>query len=457
LNRRKFISQTAMSASGFALLPLWLSSCKKEMLFSNSSFKGKVIVIGAGAAGMYAAYLLHQQGINVQVLEASDRYGGRIKSLQGFSDFEIELGAEEIHGERSLWYDMVRHSGAQLITEELNELYYFNGTVKTYAQATENTFFNKVLEVMDSFRSYAGNDISAEAYGNISGINAAVQHLYNGMVGNEMGSGNAEVGMYGLREIEEKWASGKIDSRIKYRSLLSVLEQTFVDVLDKIILNSPVAALDYTASKITVTSSNGQLYEADKVIVTVPLTVLRSNEISFTPALSAERMNAFDRIGMDRGIKIILKFTERFWPSSTSYIYSEGNVPIYWATGAGGRSASDNLLTAFVCGTRADFVASQGEGMIPIILSELDALFGDATLNYVTHHIQDWGEEDFIHGAYSYSKPGTGNAREIIAKNIDSKVYFAGEATHTGGHFATVHGAMETALLAVHEILEAVS
>lgn len=424
------------------------------MLFSDSAFKGKVIVIGAGAAGMYAAYLLHQQGIDVQVLEASNRYGGRIKSLHGFSDFDIELGAEEIHGERSLWYDMVRNSGAQLITEELNELYYFNGTVKTYAQATENTFFNKILDVIDSFKSYAGNDISAEAYGNISGVNAAVQHLYNGMVGNEMGSSNAEVGMYGLREIEEKWTSGKIDSRIKDRSLLSVLEQMFADVLDKITLNAPVTSIDYTGSKIAITSSNGQSYEADKVIVTVPLTILKTNEIVFTPEFSTERVNALERIGMDRGMKIILKFNERFWPSSTSYIYSEGNIPIYWATGAGGRSANDNLLTAFVCGAKADFLVSQGEGMVPIILSELDALFGDATLNYLTHHIQDWGEEDFIHGAYSYSKPGTGNAREKIAKSLDSKVYFAGEATHTDGHFATVHGAMETALRAVNEILE---
>lgn len=424
------------------------------MLFSESGFSGKVIIVGAGAAGLYASYLLHKQGIEVQVLEASSTYGGRIKSLQGFSDFDIELGAEEIHGERSLWYDMIRHSGAEFITEELNELYYFNGSVKTYAQATENTFFNKVLDVIDGFKQYAGNDITAEAHGNIMNINNAVVHLYNGMVGNEMGSSNAEVGMYGLREIEEKWTAGKIDSRIKNRSLLSVIEETFSDVLDKINFNTIVSSIDYSGDKVSLTAANGEVYEADKVIVTVPITILQSNDITFIPTLSSERTDAFARIGMDRGMKIILKFNERFWPSSTSYIYADGSVPLYWATAAGGRSAQDNLLTAFVSGEKADFLSAQGEGMIATILSELDVLFGDASTNYIDHHIQDWGGEENIRGAYSYSKPGTGNAREIIAKNIHSKIYFAGEATHTAGHFATVHGAMETALRAVNEILE---
>ncbi len=50
--------------------------------------------------------------------------------------------------------------------------------------------------------------------------------------------------------------------------------------------------------------------------------------------------------------------------------------------------------------------------------------------------------------------PGTGNAREVIAQPINNKVFFAGEATHNGGHHATVHGAMETGLRAVNEILE---
>ncbi len=421
------------------------------MLFSKSDFSGKVIVVGAGAAGMYAAYLLHKQGIDVQVLEASSTYGGRIKALKGFADFDIELGAEEIHGERSLWHDLVRNSGAEMITAELNELYYFNGSFKTYAQATENTFFNRVLDVIDGFQQYVGDDISAAAHGNISGIHSSVAHIYNGMVGNEMGSSNAVVGMYGLREIEEKWTAGKVDSRVRNRSFIQILEEKFSEILSKIKLETPITAIDYSGGKVKLTGSDQTIYEADKVIITVPVSILKSNTISFSPALSADRINALERIGMDRGMKVILKFSERLWPDNSSYMYADGLVPLYWATGAGGRG-EDVYLTAFVCGENADVLSAQGEAMITTILSELDTLFGDASTKYLSHHIQDWGSEEFINGAYSYSKPGTGNARDIISKNIDSKVYFAGEATHTQGHFATVHGAMETALRAVNEI-----
>ncbi len=422
------------------------------MLYSNSNFNGKVLIVGAGVAGMYAAYLLHKQGIDVEVLEASERYGGRIKPLKDFADFDIELGAEEIHGERSVWRDMAQHSGAQWVADDLNDLYYFNGSFKTFAQATENTFFNRLLEVVNGFGHYAGDDITAKSYGNLAGIHSSIEPIYNAMVGNEMGSSNDTVGTFGLREIEEKWTAGKLDVRCSNKSFLQIIEENFSEILNKIHLNTPVVSIDYSSGVVELTTQGGGVYRADKVIVTVPLTVLQSNDILFQPPLPATRVDALARIGMDRGMKIIMKFSTRFWPQNTGYIYAPGSVPLYWATGAGGRG-EDLILTAFVCGEKANELSAQGDAMITSILSDLDALFGEASTYYQTHYIQDWGNEPFIRGAYSYSKVGTSNAREIIAGPLSDKVYFAGEATHTQGHFATVHGAMETALRAVNEIL----
>lgn len=58
----------------------------------------KVVIVGAGAAGLYGGYLLRQLGADVTVLEASGQPGGRIRTLQGFADYPIELGAEFING-----------------------------------------------------------------------------------------------------------------------------------------------------------------------------------------------------------------------------------------------------------------------------------------------------------------------------------------------------------------------
>lgn len=437
------------------LLPHLLASCKKVTLFNGKTYGGKVIIVGAGAAGLYAAYLLHLQGVDVQLIEASDRIGGRIRALKNFADFTIELGAEEVHGEQSLWYDMVKASGAAFIETELNDLYYFNGSLKTEAQATENTFFNSMNELIDSLPEYSGDDITAEQWGNNAGLSNNIDHLFNALIGNEHGTSNSRVGLYGLREEYEKWTSGNENLLLKDSDFITVLEERFSSIVDKVLLNTPVSAIDYSGSEIVLTDTEGGTHEADKVILTVPLTILKNNSIFFTPQLDASRLNAYQKIGMDRGIKVILKFDERKWPENTGGIYGNGLVPLFWATGAGGRG-TDTILTAFVNGENAEQLALLGDNMISTILTELDNIVGDVSSHYVDHFIQDWGNEPFIGGAYSYPKPGTGDAREVIAQHIENKIYFAGEATHTGGHFATVHGAMETGLRAVNEILNSI-
>jgi monoamine oxidase len=70
-----------------------------------------VIIIGAGAAGLYAGYLLKAQGFDVQILEANNRVGGRIKSLEDFTDFPVELGAMYLHGDKNLFSQLIDYMG----------------------------------------------------------------------------------------------------------------------------------------------------------------------------------------------------------------------------------------------------------------------------------------------------------------------------------------------------------
>ena len=423
------------------------------MLYGDSTFKGDVIIIGAGAAGMYAAYLLAQQGIHVRLLEASDRYGGRVKSLNDFADFPIELGAEEIHGERSLWYDMVLASGAKFITAPSDDYFYFNGSLKTEAEAITNTFFNLMRTMIDNVETYSGSDVSAETYGQLSGLNNNVSHLYNALLANENGTSTTRLGMHGLRDAAANWTAGNKNLMLKDKSFLQIMEQRFSSIISKINLNTEVVSIDHSGNKIRIVNQNDNIYETDKVILTVPISILKEGDIAFHPSLPADKLNAFQKIGFDTGMKIVLKFDARVWQQNTGFIYGQGLVPIFWATAAGERSVDDLLLTAFITGEKAEQLSALGDAIIPTVLGELDVIFGDASSHYVSSFVQDWGNEPFIRGAYSYPKIGTGNAREIASQNIAGKIYFAGEAMHTGGHFGTVHGAMETALRAVNEIL----
>ena len=89
--RRDFITKAALASMGIVLLP----RCKKPA--KEQTVNKDAIVIGAGISGLAAATTLKNSGFNVTVLEASDRYGGRIETVD-FDGYMADFGASWIHG-----------------------------------------------------------------------------------------------------------------------------------------------------------------------------------------------------------------------------------------------------------------------------------------------------------------------------------------------------------------------
>lgn len=79
------------------------------------------------------------------------------------------------------------------------------------------------------------------------------------------------------------------------------------------VLNSPIQSIDYNGATSIVTVEGGQTYEADKVIVTVPLGVLQAKTIEFNPPLADSKTEAIDRLGMGNMDKLWLLFPSAFW------------------------------------------------------------------------------------------------------------------------------------------------
>ena len=109
-----------------------LSACNNNSI-SNSNFTGKVLIIGAGAGGLSAGYILNQQGVEFEILEASSAFGGRMKTDKSFADFPIPLGAEWIHTRASILNDIVDDESVSVnietagYTRENRALYWENG------------------------------------------------------------------------------------------------------------------------------------------------------------------------------------------------------------------------------------------------------------------------------------------------------------------------------------------
>ncbi|MCU0432685.1 MAG: FAD-dependent oxidoreductase [Bacteroidia bacterium] len=456
MNRKEALKRLAWGVPAGLLFPHLFSSCKEKELLDGQTYNGRVIIVGAGAAGLYAAYLLHQRGADVTLLEADTVYGGRVRPLTGFSDFTIELGAEEIHGQRSLWYDMVQNSGAEFATGEEEDYIRLDGQLRAFGDVENDPDVKRVEEIADGVEDYNGADITAEQYLQQSGIPQRVMHYANAVLGNEFATSSNRLGIKGVADGDKEWTAGNKNILVRNRSFLSIIESVVQPVISKIRFNTRVVNISYGASTITLTDQNGATYTADKVIVAVPLTILRDGDIVFNPPLEQAKAAAFSRIGMGAGMKVILKFANRFWPADTGSIYGDGVVPEYWSTGGGGRSAANNILTAFVHGEKAEFLIAQGNNLVNTIVQDLDTIFGAgvASGSLQGSHIMNWTAEPHIRGAYSYPIPGGDGARELIAAPVANKIFFAGEATHTAGHFGTLHGALETGLRAATEILK---
>lgn len=445
MDRRRFLRQTILFSAGALWVPTALSSCRKEELFEGETYSGKVILIGAGAAGLYAGHILKSKGINFTILEASAIHGGRLGKLTGFSDSPIDLGAQWLHGKNSIAGNLVSSSGAAITLDDSEMQYWFqNQLVATLPTDVEALFTDEDAP-----------DVSFENFASQSGLGTEYKYIIEGFAG-DLGADASRISVAERLREEENWSSG--DDDFKFReTFYDLIDTNIADgIMSNIIFNTPVTKIDYSSETIVVTDANNNTHTADKIIIAVPITILKANTITFVPALPSEKTEAFNKIGMDAGMKVFLKFSSKFYNQNIV----GGTICAAYADESVGKSGTDNVLLAFIMGEQAENLTALGsdQAIVNALLGELDLMFnGQATAYYLDAHVQNFTTLPFIRGAYSYSTVSIGNARTIAAQAVDDKLFFAGEAMNINGHHQTVQGALETGYREVINILDSVS
>ena len=441
MNRRQFLKQSTLLSIGGLLIPsTLLAACRKETFFEDVTYDGKVIIIGAGAAGLYAAYMLKSKGIDFQLLEASSTYGGRLGKLTSFAHFPIDTGAQWLHGKNSILGDLIKKSKTNITLDDSETKFWFN-----------NQLVNSLPQETDIFEGDDLPDISFEDYALQNGLGNEYKYIVENIAGDQ-GAAASRLSVFGNNKDEEHWSAGDDDFKFEETFFDLIDTQIANQVKDYILLNTVVSKIDYSQSTILITDSNNNTFNADKVIITVPIPILKSADIQFTPALPDEKTAAFAKIGMDAGMKVFLKFSNKYFDQNII----GGSVCAAYADDSIGKAQNDNILLAFIMGEQAEYLTSLGSdaAITSALIQELDIMYnGQASASFIASHVENWTTNPYIKGAYSYSTIGMGDARKIASQALSEKLYFAGEAMNTNGHHQTVHGAVETGYREVINIL----
>lgn len=115
MTRKEFVKMCGILGIGIPLQSSLVACGEDEA--PRPKFEGKVVIIGAGAGGLSAGYLLQQQGIEFEILEASSSYGGRMRINTDFADFPIPLGAEWLEADPAVFQQIVNDAEVQVTIE----------------------------------------------------------------------------------------------------------------------------------------------------------------------------------------------------------------------------------------------------------------------------------------------------------------------------------------------------
>lgn len=225
-------------------------------------------------------------------------------------------------------------------------------------------------------------------------------------------------------------------------------------IANNISFNTIVQSIDYSGNQIVVNTNNGQ-FTADKVVVSVPLQILKDGDISFTPNLPQSKLDAINETVVWEGFKAFFEFNTNFY-SDSEYVFpltpeSSGQKIYYNA--AFGQNTAKNILGLFVVGAPAqDFISRSGDDLKNFILSELDSIYANqATPNYIQHITQNWNNEPFIKGGYLTDYEDWRKVREL-GNSVADKLYFAGGEYTDGEDWVSVHTAAQSAKSVIVEI-----
>jgi monoamine oxidase len=419
-----------------------------------------VIVVGAGAAGLAAARRLADAGQQVLILEARERFGGRIWTDESWLDFPIELGAEFIHGESAATHDLLR--AAKLHTLSVERLdQHLRWFVPGQGALLRDALPNDLRMIIEGVQAdYVGlvdyelvSDLSLAEYLRGRGWSEEALEIADVLLAQTCCAGIEWLSCADLiREMRADHA-GKQEARVEegYFALLRAYSLGLT-----IRYQTAVHRIQWDGDHVWLDTGSYH-FQAQRCVITVPVAVLAGGMIHFEPELSAEKQQAIQAFRMEPATKLLYQFREPLWDADLTYMCHTGTAARWWTPGYG--RGDQAVLAAYITAERCQVIdALPEEEALALGLEEAAMLLDQPLEKLHTRLLQarriSWAQDEYAGGGYAAVPTGNAWARPVLARAERDRLYFAGEATAYSSNPQTVHGALESGWAAAEAILK---
>jgi monoamine oxidase len=430
----------------------------------------RVVVVGAGISGLVAGRALQLAGVDVVIVEARDRIGGRIHTVD-VAGTPVDLGAAWVHdgvGAPTLPY--IDALGGAVMPARITDMYAGAAVIDRQNSSYPDDTAGAALEValgafIDNAQALAGTDTGAS----LSLADAIDQILPNerpavrATLGRFLSSfDGADADDVGLAAFNQFFFGVGVEDhdvfpRGGYRGLVDALA-TDLDIR----LSSVVQAVRFDGDGVEIVIERDgatEVLEASHAIVTAPLGVLKADAIAFDPPLPPAKLTAIATLGFGVFEKVVLAYDQQYWqPSESGGIIVLDDETGQWLSLIDmSEWYQQPVLVAITTGTPArelaDLTETERVARVAAIVSEMT---GGTSPAPVASAASNWVNDPYSQGCYSrIARDGDAASTIDSVTNLAAphgRVLFAGEATDLDA-LAIVDGAWNSGIREAKRLL----